>query len=76
MNKIINALEFLAQRRKAIAAFLSGVYGLVILYLALNADGVLSLDDLLQLLAAVIGVIGGTALVHQSVNNPPKEVQS
>lgn len=72
MNKLITVFEFLAQRRKAIAAFLSGVYGFAILYMALNADGVLSVDDLLQLAAAFIGVVGGTAWVHQSVNNQPK----
>lgn len=68
MNKLLAAIDFLAQRRKAIVSFLSGCIGIYILYVALAADGTLSPDDLNTLLWAALAATGGTAAVHQASN--------
>ena len=60
--------NFLAARRKAIVAFVIGALNVLLIYLTLIADGVLSNADQQSLVIAVIAWLGGTVLVHQATN--------
>lgn len=69
MEAFINSLK---PYTKAIVAFIIGVLQVTALYVALNADGELSPDDINAIINATIIALGGTGLVYTLPNTKAK----
>lgn len=65
-----NLLKQLAPYNKAIVAFITGVLGIVAVYISLTADGNFSPEDQLALIAAISAALGNTAGVYTIANKP------